>query len=119
MLIGELAKVSGLSKDGIRHYERLGIISSTRRSAGSRWYCDYDASVLESIEKARGAQQLGLSLKEIAPLLKADAEREMSRPEAITFLRERLRIIREKITGLRDVEAFLVQKLAGYGASDK
>jgi MerR family copper efflux transcriptional regulator len=53
MLIGELAKIVGMSKDGIRHYEQMGIISSSRRRAGSRWYNDYDEAVLGTIEKAR------------------------------------------------------------------
>lgn len=114
MLIGELAKISGMSKDGIRHYEQMGIIASTRRQAGSRWYSDYDETVLGAIEKVRQAQQLGLSLKEIGPLLKAHGGRDLTQPEAIVFLEERLKIIREKIEGLREVEDFIVRKLGRY-----
>ena len=32
MLIGERATLSGLSKDGIRHYEELGLITSIKGS---------------------------------------------------------------------------------------
>ena len=71
MLINEVAKISGMSKDGIRHYEELGLIKSVPRTAGSRTYRDYDASVVETIEKVRGAQRLGFSLKEIGALLKS------------------------------------------------
>ncbi len=70
-----------MSKDGLRHYEQMGIISSSRRQAGSQWYGDYDESILGTIEKARQAQQLSLSLKAIRPLLKAHAERELTEPE--------------------------------------
>lgn len=114
MRIGELARLSGLSKDGIRHYEALGIIRATRRRAGSRWYGEYDGTALDAIDKARQAQQLGLSLKEIAPLLKAHDIRPMGRPETIAFLEERLRVVREKIAGLREAERFIVHKIGLY-----
>jgi DNA-binding transcriptional MerR regulator len=115
MLIGELAKMTGLSKDGIRHYEELGLISSVPRKAGSKTYRDYDPSVLETIEQIRGAQQvLGLSLKEIGPLLKAVADRPPTKEETIAFLEERLVIIRGKIASLREAEGFICRKIERY-----
>lgn len=114
MLIGELAKATGMSKDGIRHYEALGILVSTRRQAGSRWYCDYDESSPVTIERVRQAQQLGLSLQEIAELLKIYGERDMSLSETMVFLDARLAVIREKIARLRTVEDFIVAKMARY-----
>ncbi|MFG1496619.1 MerR family transcriptional regulator [Saccharospirillum sp. HFRX-1] len=114
MFIGELAKLAGLSKDGIRHYEELGIIRSHPRTAGSRTYRDYDASCLGRIEQARQAQQLGLSLKEIGPLLDTVGDRELSREETVEFLQERLAVVQEKINGLRDIERFIQQKLERY-----
>ena len=54
MLIGELAKVSGLSKDGIRHYEAMGLIASAprQRSAGPGGEC---MSLLTEITRPFGA----------------------------------------------------------------
>jgi DNA-binding transcriptional MerR regulator len=117
MLISRLAQLSGMSKDGIRHYEELGIIRSTRRQAGSRWYRDYDERELDMIEKARQAQQLGLSLKEIALLLKAMGDREVTHSETIAFLQERLTVIRGRMDELRRIEDFIVQKLERYQGS--
>ncbi|OCJ12333.1 MerR family transcriptional regulator [Rhizobium sp. AC27/96] len=114
MLIGELAEISGMSKDGIRHYEQMGIISSSPRQAGSRRYRDYDASAIATIEKVRQAKQLGFSLKEICPLLKAYAEQEPTGPQIVEVLDERLKIIREKIAKLREVEDFILKKLSHY-----
>jgi MerR family copper efflux transcriptional regulator len=115
MLIGEIAKTTGLSKDGIRHYEAMGLISSTPRKAGSKTYRDYDPSVLETIEHIRGAQQiLGLSLKEIGPLLKAVADHPPTKEETIEFLEERLVVIREKITSLREAEDYICRKIERY-----
>jgi DNA-binding transcriptional MerR regulator len=85
MLIGKLAEITGLSKDGIRHYEQLGLIASSPRQAGSRCYRDYDESMAETIENVRLAQQLGFSLREIVPLLKAYRETPPTRAEAVAF----------------------------------
>jgi len=114
MLIGELAKLTGMSKDGIRHYEQLGLLASVPREAGNRTYRDYDASALEVVERVRQAQRLGLSLAEIAPLLDAYGKRTPSKEETIHFLQDRLNAVRAKIEALRDVEAYIVTKLKRY-----
>lgn len=116
MLIGELARLSGLSKDGIRHYEEMDVIRSSPRQAGNRTYRDYDASCLRRIEQARQAQQLGLSLKEIGPLLDVYDESEVTEEMTISFLEERLAVVREKIASLRRAESFLEAKLARHRA---
>ena len=41
MLIGELAEVSGLSKDTIRFYEKIGLIQAGDRIAGTRRYKEF------------------------------------------------------------------------------
>lgn len=117
MLIGEIAKLTGLSKDGIRHYEQLGLIVSVPREAGSRTYRDYDASVLEAVERVRQAQRLGLSLAEIAPLLDAYGDRTPSKKETIDFLQDRLEAVRAKMEALREVEVYIVTKLERYGTN--
>jgi DNA-binding transcriptional MerR regulator len=114
MLIGEIARLTGMSKDGIRHYEQLGLIASVPLEAGSRTYRDYDASALEVVERVRQAQRLGLSLAEIAPLLEAYGKRTPSSEETIHFLQDRLNAVRAKIEALREVEAYIVTKLGRY-----
>ena len=116
MLIGELTRLSGLSKDGIRHYEEMGVIRSSPRRAGSRTYRDYDASCLKRIEQARQAQQLGLSLKEIGPLLDVYDESAVTEEMTIGFLEDRLAVVKDKIAALRRAEAFIEAKLARHRA---
>jgi MerR family copper efflux transcriptional regulator len=112
MLIGEIAKITGLSKDGIRHYEHLGLIGSVPRRAGSKVYRDYDPSVLDMIDQIRGAQHyLRLSLKEIGPLLKAITDSPPTDAERLDYLEERLAFVRNKITTLREVEDHISEKV--------
>lgn len=116
MLINEVARIAGMSKDGIRHYEEIGLITSSPREAGSRTYRDYDPAVLDTIEKVRQAQRLGFSLKEIVPLLKAHGDANLTAEATVAFLENRLVAIYEKQAALRDVEDFISTKLAGYRA---
>jgi MerR family copper efflux transcriptional regulator len=97
VLIGEIAKMTGLSKDGIRHYEQLGLISSVPRTAGSKIYRDYDPSVLDTIEQIRGAQHfLRLSLKEIGPLLKALADSPPTKEQTVEYWKNALLLFETK-----------------------
>jgi MerR family transcriptional regulator, copper efflux regulator len=114
MLIGELAALSGLSKDGIRHYEELGLINSTPRPAGSREYRDYDVHALDMILKVRNAQRLGFALRDIGPLIKAYEAKSFSIEETISILSDRLQEVRDKITELRQTEAYIEEKIALY-----
>lgn len=114
MLIHEIARMAGMSKDGIRHYEEMGLIASSPRQAGSRTYRDYDASVLRTIEHVRQAQRLGFSLAEIGPILDAYRSAEPTAEQTVEFLEDRLAVIRTRQAELREVEAFIEAKLERY-----
>lgn len=118
MLIQEVARLAGLSKDGVRHYEAMGLIGSTPRQAGSRTYRDYDPGVLATIEQVRQAQQLGLSLAEIAPLLRTYDANAMTANDTVAFLKSRLATVRQKIERLREAERFITDKIARYQQSE-
>jgi DNA-binding transcriptional MerR regulator len=92
----------------------MGLIASSPRQAGSRVYRDYDPAVLETIGQVRQAQNLGFSLKEIEPLLKAYGSATLTAEQTIEFLEQRLVVIREKQEQLRQVEAFICTKLDRY-----
>lgn len=114
MLINEIARIAGMSKDGIRHYEEMGLIASSARQAGSRVYRDYDPAVLDTIEQVRQAQNLGFSLREIQPLLRAYGAATLTAEQTVDFLEQRLCVIRSKQDGLRKIEDFICTKLDRY-----
>lgn len=63
MLIGEVARRSGVSAKTLRYYEEIGLVDPPERSpAGYRAYGD---DVLDRVAFIRAAQALGLSLGEI------------------------------------------------------
>jgi len=66
--IGEVAKGSGVSRDAIRYYERLGLLPKAARTAAG--YRKYPQGVLGRLALVRNAQRFGFSLTEIAGFLR-------------------------------------------------
>ncbi len=65
---GELARLTGVSADTLRHYERLGILPTSQRTDGG--YRMFPASAVERVQLAQRALQLGFSLKELSEILR-------------------------------------------------
>src|SRR5882672_5605696 len=67
--IGEVAAQAGISRDTLRHYERVGVLPKAARTAGG--YRLYAPATVERIRFARNALRFGFSLKQIAGFLRA------------------------------------------------
>lgn len=68
--IGQLARMAGVSDRALRHYDKIGLLTpaAVDRATGYRWY---GVAELTRLERIRGLQHLGLSLRRIADLLDA------------------------------------------------
>jgi DNA-binding transcriptional MerR regulator len=69
LLAGELARLSGVSSDTLRHYERKGVLPAPRRLSNS--YRKYPANAVERVRLIRRALAVGFTLDELAQFLKA------------------------------------------------
>src|SRR5438093_5071896 len=67
LLIGQLAKLSGVKPDTIRFYERSGLLPKPSRSASG--YRVYNDAALNQVRFIRKAQSLGFSLDEIKRIM--------------------------------------------------
>ncbi|MEU3600249.1 HEAT repeat domain-containing protein [Streptomyces sp. NPDC006798] len=104
MLIGEVARRSGVSARMLRHYDRVGLVRPTGRTgSGYREYAPDDVRRLFHVESLRS---LGLSLREVGRVLGDPAFRS---PDLVDdLIREtRERIVRETelLTRLRLISA--------------
>jgi len=68
MQSGELARLTGVSTDTLRHYERLGLLARPARTAGG--YRDYPTASLDRVRLIRRALGAGFSLAELTTILK-------------------------------------------------
>ncbi|MBF6267183.1 HEAT repeat domain-containing protein [Nocardia farcinica] len=67
MLIGEVARRSGVSARMLRHYDALGLVRPTGRTVGG--YREYSPADIRRIFHVEGLRTLGLSLSQIARAL--------------------------------------------------
>jgi MerR family copper efflux transcriptional regulator len=68
MRSGELARLTGVSTDTLRHYERVGLLAKPPRTDGG--YRDYPSESLERVRLIRRALGVGFSLPELMTILK-------------------------------------------------
>ncbi|WP_033345892.1 MerR family transcriptional regulator [Catenuloplanes japonicus] len=104
MLIGEVARRSGVSARMLRHYDTLGLVRPTGRTVGG--YREYTPDDIRRIFHVEGLRSLGLSLRQIARAL----DEPRFTPAAlvgdlIAQTEERLRRDRELLERLRAVDA--------------
>ncbi|WP_405656587.1 MerR family transcriptional regulator [Streptomyces sp. RK9] len=106
MLIGEVARRSGVSARMLRHYESLGLLRPTGRTGGGyREYADEDIRRIFHIESLRA---LGLSLREVGSALDDPG----FTPSAL--IADLVRQTRERITR----ETALLTRLRRIGAAE-
>jgi MerR family transcriptional regulator, copper efflux regulator len=113
MLISEVARKAGVSRDTVRLYTRLGLVACASRQAGSRLYADYDASAVELIKGIKIAQSIGFTLSELGPIAAAYVDGSLDDGQQREFLAAKLAEIEDKRRQLGEVADFLRAKLNG------
>ena len=111
MRIGELCRQAGVSKELVRHYESLGLISSSSVQAGSRVYREFDEQALNRLYLVQKAKNMGLTLKQIKPLLDAFLNYDMSDTEAISILLKQSERMDEIIQQAQDVKNLIQDQI--------
>ena len=66
---GELARLSGVSPDTLRHYERIGVLP--RPDRGANGYRRYSPNALDRVQLVRRALLMGFTLDELRRILAA------------------------------------------------
>ncbi|MGA5318958.1 MerR family transcriptional regulator [Streptomyces seoulensis] len=104
MLIGEVARRSGVSARMLRHYDALGLVRPSGRSVGG--YREYSADDVRRIFHVESLRSLGLSLKQIGRALEDPAFAPSALVgDLIQWAEERLARERELLERLRVIDA--------------
>jgi len=111
MLIHEVARNTGLPKDTIRYYTKLGLIHAEERSAGSRIYAEYEESVIELLSEIKLAKSAGFTLNEIKTSLSEWKEGNLSNEAVAKIFQTKLKEVRQKKKELIKIENLLKSKI--------
>ncbi|MGR9053394.1 MAG: Hg(II)-responsive transcriptional regulator [Gammaproteobacteria bacterium] len=111
--IGELAKEAGVTVETIRFYQRRALLRQpVKPFSGIRHYTEHEAQRIRFIKHG---QKLGFSLDEMAELLSLEDGRHCREAKEIAL--RKLITIRERIEGLRTMEAALSDLVEACGSN--
>jgi DNA-binding transcriptional MerR regulator len=104
LLIGEVARRSGVSSRMLRHYDRLGLVRPTGRTVGG--YREYSAEDVRRIFHVESLRSLGLSLQQIGRALEdPDFAPSALVSDLIRWTEERVERAQELLERLRTIDA--------------
>ena len=107
MLIGEMARRSGVTIQTLRLYEREGLLPAPRRRAsGYREYAPEAIHLVHFISRAKG---LGFSLREVTELLALSALPKANCGDMRAVAERALAEVQAKISNLRAIESALME----------
>ena len=111
MKIGEIAHLTGISRDAVRLYERLGLLSNVTRPYEYNNYKDYGKENVARIGMIKERQRIGLKLKECRGVIDALVNDEMDAEKRKQFIRDKIDDVRNKISSLKQIQSFLQEHL--------
>ncbi len=111
MLVGQITKQTGVTKEAIRHYVDLGLLKPTPRRAGSRVYRDFSERDVERLKWIIMGKSLGFTLSEIEHYLTMFMDNNLSREDAAGMFRAKLSEVEDRINQLQNIKARLSEKL--------
>ncbi len=108
MLIGQLVKRTGLSKDTIRFYEKHGLISVNHKERRSNNYKEYSNEILKKLLTIKRLKNFGFTLNEISGLLEMIEMNEASCNNVSYKIADKVNLLDKKIRELIAVRSMLL-----------
>jgi DNA-binding transcriptional MerR regulator len=112
LTVSTLGAEVGLSAATVRYYERLGLLPAPERTAAG--YRQYGADAIERLRFIKGAQRLGLRLREIGELLAISDQGLCPCGHTEALLRRRMAEIDAQVAELQAVRAELARMVDQY-----
>ncbi|EPD88069.1 MULTISPECIES: MerR family transcriptional regulator [unclassified Paenibacillus] len=115
--IKEISKISGLSEDTIRYYEKIQLLPrAKRKDNGHRFYSSTDKDIMSLITCMK---KTGMSLNEMKPFLSLSQEGDVQLdPDLYNLLQTHKEKIEVQIKGMQIILEFINNKLKkgeGFG----
>ncbi len=117
MLVGELARRTGCSKDTIRFYEKKGLIRIGPSERRKNNYKEYSREVLERLLVIKEITQYGFTLRETADVLELIDHNRASCARGRDRMVAKIEAIDQKIAELQRTRALLSEASRRYARS--
>lgn len=111
MQIKEFSELTGITKDSIRFYEKIGLLPKPKKKLNG--YRDYPLEAVEQMKMLSKAKDLGFTLSEIKNLSKLFFSNKLSAKQMSALLEKKLSEIDEKIKNLKQFKKEIVRTQKG------
>jgi DNA-binding transcriptional MerR regulator len=111
MKIGKVVEKTGVSKDAVRLYEKLGLLGKVERPYEYNNYKEYGDENVYRINMIKEMQRIGLTLKECKGIIDALVNDELDAQGRKEFIKQKIITVKQKVKALNKIQAFLQQHL--------
>ncbi|CAG5074587.1 Mercuric resistance operon regulatory protein [Dyadobacter sp. CECT 9623] len=108
MLIGELSKQAGLSRDTIRFYEKQGLIAVGRKERRFNNYKEYSEDTLQRLLHIKRIKGFGFTLNETAHFLDMIERKQATCGDVSEKISEKVSLIERKIADLEFIKKSMI-----------
>ncbi len=108
MLIGDLVKKTGFSRDTIRFYEKQGLIQVGRRERRNNNYKEYSEKTLEKLLTIKRVKSFGFTLNEISEFLDLIANNMASCNNVSEKITQKIDAINQKMLELEQLKTAMI-----------
>ena len=109
---GELAAISGVSTDTLRHYERKGVLPTPERTASG--YRQYPVEAIARVQLIQRALAIGFTLDELATVLCVKDQGRVPCQEVQAMAEEKLSALEERLRALTELRDALKATLNAW-----
>ncbi|MGT2907512.1 MerR family transcriptional regulator [Streptococcus dentiloxodontae] len=109
--IGDFSRLTGLSIDTLRYYEKEGLIQAKRLENNRRYYDDTDKNWVDFLLRLK---QTGMSIKDMKTYAHLRYQGDSTIAERLVLLEEQLRRLNQQEADIKAHKDFLKQKMKLY-----
>jgi len=111
---GQIAELAGVSADTIRHYERIGVLAKSPRTAAG--YRMYPPDAVDRVRLVQAALHLGFTLSELSEILKMRDNGNVPCHRVLSLTEEKLRSLGKQIEELQRTQTYMRQVVRQWKA---
>lgn len=111
MKIGQISTKTGVSRDTVRLYDKLGLLTNITRPYEFNNYKEYGEENVYRIGMIKEMQRIGLKLRECKGIIDALVNDEMNIDDRKLFIQSKIKQTNDQIKSLRQIKKFLQEHL--------